>query len=86
MVSTIPVLILGNKIDILGVCRGKEQLIQDLGIHIHLSEYVSSFLNLYLREGGMVRRCHRLTISLTPLIWVLSLIYTSPVLSFLDTY
>ena len=52
MVSTIPVLILGNKIDILGVCRGKEQLIQDLGIHIHLSEYVSILFNLYLGGGG----------------------------------
>lgn len=52
VVSTIPVLILGNKIDKLGVCRGKEQLIQDLGIHIHLSENVSTFLNLYSGVGG----------------------------------
>ncbi|XP_071133961.1 small COPII coat GTPase SAR1-like [Mytilus edulis] len=41
MVSDVPILILGNKIDKRG-CYGKEQLIQELGINMYLSENVNT--------------------------------------------
>ncbi|XP_076077603.1 small COPII coat GTPase SAR1-like isoform X2 [Mytilus galloprovincialis] len=41
IVSDVPILILGNKIDRHG-CYGKEQLIQELGINMYLSENVNT--------------------------------------------
>ncbi|XP_071136940.1 small COPII coat GTPase SAR1-like [Mytilus edulis] len=41
IVSEVPILILGNKIDKHGCC-GKEQLIQELGINMYLSENENS--------------------------------------------